>query len=165
MVYLMFTGTKIRGELKLRAVVQRVLNASVKVNDEQISETNKGLLVFIGTEESDNENDIKYMAEKICNLRIFEDDNGKMNLSLIDVKGEILIVSQFTLFGDCRRGRRPSFSTAARPETAKPVYEAFVMECSKYINTVKTGRFQTDMKVSLVNDGPVTMLIDSKRNF
>lgn len=149
----------------MRAVVQRVLSASVKVDGKEISSIGKGILVLLGIEEPDNKSDIEYMAEKICNLRIFDDENDKMNLSLMDIKGQILVVSQFTLYGDCRRGRRPSFTGAARPETAEPVYENFVKECGKYIGTVKTGKFQTHMKVSLVNDGPVTMLIDSKKNF
>lgn len=149
----------------MRAVVQRVLNASVKVEDEIIGEIGNGLLVLIGVEEADTEEDIKYMADKISNLRIFEDEEGKMNLSLIDVNGELLVVSQFTLFGDTRKGRRPSFIAAAMPEYADLMYQKLVEECKKYIKRVETGKFQADMKVELINNGPVTLLIDSKKNF
>ena len=149
----------------MRAVVQRVSSAFVKVDKEKISEIEKGLLVLLGIEENDNETDIKYMAEKIVNLRIFEDEADKLNLSLLDVKGEMLVVSQFTLYGDCRKGRRPNFMMAARPETAEKLYISFIEECKKYVENVGTGKFQAEMEVGLVNDGPVTLLIDSKKNF
>lgn len=149
----------------MRAVVQRVSKASVKVDNELIGEIGRGLLVLLGIEEADNEEDIKYLADKISNLRIFEDNEEKMNLSLIDIKGELLVVSQFTLYGDCRKGRRPSFIMAAKPEYADAMYQKFVIECRKNINKVETGKFQADMDVELINDGPVTLMLDSKRNF
>ena len=121
--------------------------------------------MLLGIEEEDSEEDIKYMAEKICNLRIFEDDENKMNLSLLDIKGELLIVSQFTLYGDCRKGRRPNFMMAARPEKAEEIYNKFLAECKKYIGDVKHGKFRAHMELELINDGPVTLLIDSKKNF
>lgn len=149
----------------MRAVVQRVLNASVKVESKIVGEIGKGLLVFISVDENDTEKDIEYMVDKITELRIFNDDQGKFNLSLSDVKGEILIVSQFTLHGDCRRGRRPSFSSAARPEKAIPYYERFIELTKQKGFKVATGIFGAHMLVSLVNDGPVTILIDSQKVF
>jgi D-aminoacyl-tRNA deacylase len=149
----------------MRAVVQRVTNANVEVDHKVIGEIGKGLLVLLSVEDADTDDDIKYMADKISNLRIFEDENEKMNFSLVDIKGEMLIVSQFTLHGDCRKGRRPSFTAAGKPDYANTMYLKFIEECKKYINKVETGEFQADMKVQLVNDGPVTMLIDSKKNF
>ncbi len=149
----------------MRAVVQRVLNASVKVENKIVGEIGKGLLVFISVDENDTEKDIEYMVDKITELRIFNDDQGKFNLSLSDVKGEILIVSQFTLHGDCRRGRRPSFSSAARPEKAIPYYERFIELTKQKGFKVATGIFGAHMLVSLVNDGPVTILIDTQKVF
>jgi D-tyrosyl-tRNA(Tyr) deacylase len=149
----------------MRAVIQRVSNASVKVDGKLISSVGKGILVLLGVEEADNDDDIKYLEENIINLRIFEDENDKLNLSLLDVSGELLVVSQFTLFGDCRKGRRPNFMMAAKPEQAEKLYMKFVEECRKYIPNVGTGVFQAMMEVSLINDGPVTLLIDSKKNF
>lgn len=149
----------------MRAVVQRVSRASVKVKEELKGQIGMGLLVLLGVEDADGEEDIKYLSEKICNLRIFEDEEEKMNLSLIDVKGELLVVSQFTLYGDCRKGRRPSFSTAARPEYADNMYEKFISECKKYIQKVEKGQFQADMDVELINKGPVTLMLDSKKSF
>jgi D-tyrosyl-tRNA(Tyr) deacylase len=149
----------------MRAVIQRVRNASVKVDGEQIASIGKGILVLLGVEEADNYEDIRYLAEKIINLRIFEDENEKLNLSLLDVSGELLVVSQFTLYGDCRKGRRPNFMMAAKPEYAERLYIEFVEECKKYIPEVGVGRFQAMMEVGLVNDGPVTLMIDSKKNF
>ena len=149
----------------MRAVIQRVSKASVKVNDKVVGEIGKGLLVLIGVGKDDNEKDISYMAEKIVNLRIFEDENGKMNKSLLDIKGEILIISQFTLYGDCRRGRRPSFTDAASPDKGKEYYEKFVKEVKKYGVNVQTGIFQAMMEVELINQGPVTILLDSKKIF
>jgi len=149
----------------MRAVVQRVSSASVTTEGIITGRIGKGLLVLLGVEEKDTQEDIKYLAEKICGLRIFEDQDGKMNLSLMDVGGELLVVSQFTLYGDCRKGKRPSFIMAARPQYAQEMYEKFIAECANYVGRVETGKFQADMKVELVNDGPVTILIDSKKNF
>lgn len=149
----------------MRAVVQRVNRASVKVDDNIVGSINKGILVLLGVEDLDTEDDIKYLAEKVCNLRIFDDSEGKMNLSLVDINGELLVVSQFTLYGDCRKGRRPNYMMAAKPDYAENMYLKFVDECKKYIDKVETGQFQTYMKVEIENDGPVTLLIDSKKNF
>lgn len=149
----------------MRAVVQRVKYANVKVNNESIGEINKGLLIFLGIEDEDGDSDISYLAEKISNLRIFEDEEEKMNLSLIDIDGEMLVVSQFTLHGDCRKGRRPNFMKAAKPEIAELLYIKFVEECRKYIKKVETGQFQAEMDVELLNNGPVTLLLDSKKTF
>lgn len=148
----------------MRAVVQRVLSASVTISDECVAAIERGLLVFLGVEDGDAESDIAYMAGKLPHLRIFEDSDGKSNLSLQDIGGDILIVSQFTLCGDARHGRRPGFSSAARPELAKTLYE----ECAKRISEcvpVQLGVFQADMQVALVNDGPFTILLDSRRMF
>ncbi|SEF92494.1 D-tyrosyl-tRNA(Tyr) deacylase [Caloramator fervidus] len=149
----------------MRAVVQRVKRASVMVEDRLVGKIDDGILVLLGVEDSDTLDDVKYMADKVCNLRIFEDENGKMNLSLIDVKGSLLVVSQFTLYGDCRKGRRPNFMMAAKPEHAEKMYNEFIKECKRYIDNVQTGQFQAYMQVELINDGPVTLLIDSKKNF
>jgi len=150
----------------MRAVIQRVSKAKVVVNDEVVSEIGKGLLVFLGVEEEDEDSDVKYLLDKVINLRIFEDENEKMNLSLLDVKGELLVVSQFTLFGDCRKGRRPNFMKAARPEKAISLYESFVNQARDvYKVNTKSGVFQEHMMVNLINDGPVTILLDSKKTF
>lgn len=149
----------------MRAVVQRVTQAAVAVEGKRVGEIQKGFLVLLGVEEFDDLKDVEYMTDKITNLRVFEDENDKMNLSLIDIQGELLVVSQFTLLGDCRKGRRPSFSSAARPEQANQLYLHFVELCKAKGLKVETGVFQAHMEVSLCNDGPVTMLIDSKRNF
>lgn len=144
----------------MRAVLQRVLYASVKTNLVEISRISRGLLIFLGIACDDTENDAKILAAKIANLRIFDDENGKMNLSLLDVKGEVLVVSQFTLLADTRRGRRPSYSLAAPPEKAIPLYEKFICEIATFAK-VKTGVFGADMKVELINDGPVTIILDT----
>lgn len=149
----------------MRAVVQRVLKASVEVENKIVGEINKGLLVFISVDENDTEKDVDYMVDKITELRIFNDAEGKFNLSLRDINGEMLVVSQFTLHGDCRRGRRPSFSSAARPEKAIPYYERFVELVREKGFKVATGVFGAHMIVSLVNDGPVTILVDSQKVF
>lgn len=149
----------------MRAVIQRVTEANVKIDGETVGQFGQGFLVLIGVEEGDGEADFKYMATKVPNLRIFEDEAGKMNLSLMDVGGQILAVSQFTLFGDARSSRRPSFIQAARPETANPMYERLVAHWREMGIHVETGRFGADMKVSLVNDGPVTIMMDSHKLF
>jgi D-tyrosyl-tRNA(Tyr) deacylase len=149
----------------MRAVVQRVSSSSVTVDGEVVGQIGRGFLVFLGVEESDSETDVVYMAQKIAGLRVFEDSAGKMNLALNDVGGEMLVVSQFTLLGDCRKGRRPSFVAAARPDQANELYESFVAEIRGQGITAATGRFQAHMDVQLVNDGPVTLLIDSNKLF
>lgn len=149
----------------MRGVVQRVTRASVTVDGEITGKIGKGLLVLLGVSTEDEESDAVYLLDKIINLRIFEDAAGKMNLSLIDVGGELLVVSQFTLYGDTRRGRRPSYLEAAAPEKANYLYEFFVTEARKQIATVETGRFQAMMAVELINDGPVTILLDSRKLF
>ena len=149
----------------MRAVVQRVTNADVTVDNRVVGKIDKGFLVFLGVSDDDNDDDIKYLADKIINLRVFEDSDGKMNLSLNDIKGELLIVSQFTLYGDCRKGRRPSFDKAGKPEHAKALYEKFIEYCKNEGFTVETGIFAADMSVNLVNDGPVTLLLDSTKLF
>ena len=149
----------------MRAVVQRVSRAKVSVGDEVTGEIGSGLLVLLGISVRDTEKDAFYLVDKVLNLRVFEDGEEKMNLSLLDIKGELLVVSQFTLYGDVTRGRRPSFIDAAPPERANHLYEAFVSEAGKHIEDVQTGRFQAMMDVELVNDGPVTILLDSEKKF
>ena len=149
----------------MRAVVQRVASASVRVEDEIVGQIDRGFLVLLGVGTDDTDADAVALAVKIAGLRVFEDDDGKMNLALDDVDGRMLVVSQFTLFGDCRKGRRPSFVEAARPEQAERLYESFVAEIRGQGLQVETGRFQTHMDVSLVNDGPVTLLLDSRKAF
>jgi len=148
----------------MRAVVQRVKSARVTVEERETGSIGQGLLVFLGIEEADTEEDIRYICDKVANLRIFEDDEGKMNRSAADIGGSVLVVSQFTLYGDARHGRRPSFSAAARPESAVPLYERTVSLLRETL-PVETGEFQAMMEVSLVNSGPVTILLDSKRTF
>lgn len=149
----------------MRCVIQRVAQASVTSEGVETGRIGKGFMVLIGVCAEDTEKDVKYMADKVPNLRIFEDENGKMNLSLKDVGGSMLAVSQFTLYGDARGGRRPSFIAAARPEAANTLYEQLVAAWRAQGIQVETGRFQTDMQVSLVNDGPVTILMDSTKLF
>lgn len=144
------------------AVVQRVKNSSVEVNGRNVGSIGAGLLVLLGVAESDNESDIAYLAEKIVNLRIFPDDQGRMNRSLPDAGGQMLVVSQFTLLGDCRKGRRPSFVAAAPPEKAEAFYTQFVEKVRQKGISVETGQFQAMMDVSLVNDGPVSLIVESK---
>lgn len=148
----------------MRAVIQRVLSASVSVDGSTIGEIKKGYLVLMGIEDVDTTADMEYICDKILGLRVFEDADGKMNLDICDVGGSILLVSQFTLYGDARKGRRPSFIKAARPETAVPLYEAAIARLSERL-TVATGEFGAEMQVSLINDGPVTILLDSKKTF
>ncbi len=149
----------------MRAVLQRVTRASVRVEGETIGEIGLGLVVLLGIAVDDTAQDIKYLVEKVSALRIFEDAEGRMNLSVTDVGGALLVVSQFTLYGDARRGRRPSWSDAAPPERAEPLYEAFVEEARRSVARVETGGFRRMMEVELVNDGPVTILLDSRRLF
>ena len=144
----------------MRVLVQKVTEASVTVNSQLISSIAKGFVVFIGVEKGDSAEQADYLAKKVSHLRIFEDNNGKMNLSLSDVRGEILAVSQFTLAGDTSRGNRPGFDKAARPEEAEPLYEYFIQKLKNEGCIVKTGIFQTDMKIALVNDGPTTFIIE-----
>jgi len=154
----------------LRAVVQRVKKASVKIQntsdgDYINGEIDKGLLVFLGITHEDNDKDLDYIADKISGLRIFEDEQGKMNLSIDDIKGEILLISQFTLYGDCRKGRRPGFTDAARPEIAIPLYEKMIDTLKLKGIKVEVGIFGVDMLVDIQNDGPVTILLDSSKLF
>jgi D-tyrosyl-tRNA(Tyr) deacylase len=149
----------------MRAVVQRVTRASVKVNGEFTGIIAEGLLVLLGVAQDDAESDADYLAAKISSLRIFEDQEGKMNRSVVDIGGAILAVSQFTLFGDVRRGKRPSFDAAARPERAQALYEYFVERIRALGLPCETGRFQATMEVELVNQGPVTILLDSRKLF
>jgi D-tyrosyl-tRNA(Tyr) deacylase len=149
----------------MRAVVQRVSSASVTVDGEIVGKIGSGLLVLVGIAHADTESTADYLCEKILGLRIFEDDAGKMNLSVQDIRGGVLVVSQFTLYGDVRKGKRPSFDAAARPEHANQLYEYFVRKFCDAGVKCETGRFQAMMKVALVNDGPVTILVDSEKAF
>lgn len=149
----------------MRAVIQRVKHASVTVDNEVIGAIKNGILILLGVSETDDDKDLDYIFDKTINLRIFEDENQKMNKSLIDVEGSILVISQFTLQGDARKGRRPSFIDAARPEKAKPMYEQFIQRCKDNNINTQTGEFGADMSVELCNDGPVTILLDSKKTF
>lgn len=150
----------------MRAVIQRVKKASVTVDGQTVGRISKGLVVLIGIGEDDREVDIHWLAGKIIGIRIFEDADGKMNLSIQDIKGELLLISQFTLYGDCRKGKRPSFSEAAPPERAKALFEQFVSKVKEnYDYKVETGVFQADMDVELINNGPVTIMLDSKKQF
>ena len=149
----------------MRAVVQRVTSAQVTVEGRVVSRIGRGLLVFIGVDRDDGAADLVYVAGKVRDLRIFGDEEGKMNRSITDVAGEILVVSQFTLSADCRRGRRPSFDTAAPPEVARSMYDTFVETLRAMDLPVQTGEFRAMMQVELINDGPVTILLDSRKNF
>ena len=146
----------------MKLVVQRVKKAEVKVDGNIIGKIDKGFLVLIGIKVGDTKEQADYLVKKLCNLRVFSDENDKMNLSLKDVNGELLIVSQFTLYGDASDGNRPSFIEAAKPDIAIPLYEYFISECKKQIGVVQTGEFGADMKVELLNDGPVTIIMESK---
>jgi D-tyrosyl-tRNA(Tyr) deacylase len=149
----------------MRAVIQRVIRAAVRINNEEISSINEGILVLLGIEKEDCTSDADYILEKIINLRIFEDGQGKMNLSLLDIQGEIMVVSQFTLLGDCTKGRRPSFFQAEEPVKAKELYDYFVRKGTAKVKKLATGKFQEMMQIELINDGPVTILLDSKKVF
>lgn len=148
----------------MRAVVQRVCNASVSIDDSQVCSIGKGLMVLLCVEHGDTQKDAEYMSDKILNLRIFDDDNGIPNLSLLDIQGELLAVSQFTLAGDARKGRRPSYSSAELPAAAKVLFDCFCVRSASFITTQK-GVFQADMQVALVNDGPFTILLSSRKEF
>lgn len=149
----------------MRAVVQRVTHSKVEVDQAIVGEIEQGVCVLLGIGDEDTMEDVKYMADKIINLRIFEDNEGKMNLSLLDIGGKILAISQFTLFGDCRKGKRPSFIKAAKPDVANDLYEKFIEVNKEKGVKIEKGKFQADMMVTILNDGPVTLLIDSKKEF
>ena len=149
----------------MRAVVQRVANASVTVGEETVGAVGAGLMVLIGVSKEDTDKDLKYIVEKVMNLRVFDDENGVMNRSVLDVGGSILAVSQFTLYGDARGGRRPSYIRAAKPDKADELYEQLIARWRDKGIHVETGIFRTDMQVSLINDGPVTILLDSEKTF
>ena len=144
----------------MKLVVQRVKEASVKVNEETVGKIEKGYMVLLGVTHNDTKETADYLVKKLCKLRVFTDENDKMNLALKDVNGELLIVSQFTLYADCSQGNRPSFTEAAKPDKAETLYEYFCEECAKHDITVQKGIFGADMKVSLINDGPVTIIIE-----
>ena len=149
----------------MRAVVQRVTRAKVTVENETVGEIENGLVVLLGVARDDCEADAEYLAAKMVSLRIFDDEAGKMNLSVKDSNGGMLVISQFTLYGDVRRGLRPSWFDAAAPEVAKPLYEFFIAEVKKLLTKVASGSFQSMMQVELINDGPVTILLDSRKQF
>ncbi len=149
----------------MRAVVQKTLSSSVTSEGVETGRIGQGLTVLLGVAADDDEKDVRYMVDKISHMRIFEDKEGKLNLSLLDVQGELLVVSQFTLYGDIRHGRRPSFTQAAPPELAEPLYTQFVEAMQNLGIHTETGRFRTEMVVTLANHGPVTILVDSKKGF
>jgi D-tyrosyl-tRNA(Tyr) deacylase len=149
----------------MRAVIQRVDHASVRINHQELSSIDKGILILLGVAKADTETDADYILEKAVNLRIFEDEHNKMNKSLIDIKGAMMVISQFTLMGNCMKGRRPSFIEAEEPSRANQLYEYLIGKAKEKGTHVETGKFQEMMKIELVNDGPVTILIDSKKKF
>jgi D-tyrosyl-tRNA(Tyr) deacylase len=149
----------------LRLVVQRVKQASVQIQKTIVGEIGPGLLIFLGVGQDDTEEDVGYLVEKVLHLRIFADSQSRLNLSLTDIHGSLMIVSQFTLWGDCRKGRRPSFAHSAPPEKAEPLYRLFIQQAAASGLTVASGRFQEMMEVQLINDGPVTLLLDSRKSF
>ena len=147
----------------MRALVQRAARAAITINGTPAGTMGAGLVVLLGITHSDSENDVRYLADKCLGLRIFADENGKMNRSLLDVGGDLMIVSQFTLYGDCRHGKRPGFTDAANPVHAIPLYEAFIARCREAVPGLLTGEFGADMQVELVNDGPVTLMLESEK--
>ena len=149
----------------MRAVVQRVAHASVAVDGTVLGKIGNGFMILLGVSDEDTEQVADRMADKICKLRIFEDENGKTNLSLADVGGELLVISQFTLYADCRKGNRPSFIKAGAPDRANELYEYFMERCRQYVDVVERGQFGADMKVELLNDGPFTLMLDSSELF
>lgn len=146
----------------MKLVVQRVSNASVEVNNKIIGKIEKGFLVLLGVGPEDNKNIADFLVEKLCNLRVFEDENEKMNLSIKDIDGELLIISQFTLYADCKKGNRPSFTGAAEPKKANELYEYFIEKCKDKVRKVEHGEFGANMKVKLLNDGPVTIILEKE---
>ena len=144
----------------MKLVIQRVANASVEVDNEIVGKIGQGFLVLFGAGEGDTKEQADFLAEKLCNLRIFRDENDKMNLSIKDIGGELLVVSQFTLYADCKKGNRPSFVNAAKPDEANELYEYFMDKCKESVNNVQKGVFGANMKVSLLNDGPVTIILE-----
>lgn len=144
----------------MRLVIQRVNNAQVEVNNKVCGKIDKGFLVLIGITHLDTKNTADFLAKKLCNLRVFQDENEKMNLSIKDINGELLLVSQFTLYADCSNGNRPSFVNSAKPSMALELYDYFVEQCKQYVNNVQTGEFGAHMKVSLLNEGPVTIILE-----
>ena len=149
----------------MRAVVQRVTQASVTVDGELLGKIGNGFLILLGVADGDTRETADRLADKICRLRIFEDENGKTNLSLSDVGGELLVISQFTLYADCRKGNRPSFIKAGAPQMANDLYEYFMSRCRQHVDVVERGRFGADMKVELLNDGPFTLMLESEELF
>lgn len=147
----------------MRALVQRAARAAITINGTPAGTIGAGLVVLLGITHSDSEKDVRYLADKCLGLRIFADENGKMNRSLLDVGGDLMIVSQFTLYGDCRHGKRPGFTDAANPVHAIPLYEAFIARCREAVPGLLTGEFGADMQVELVNDGPVTLMLESEK--
>ncbi len=148
----------------MRALLQRVTAGAVRIDGETVGKIGAGLVILLGITHDDTEKDCEFLADKCAGLRIFSDENDKMNLSLLDVKGEALIISQFTLYGDSRKGRRPSYTDASRPEHAVPLYEKFIKEVSSKGIRTQTGKFGADMKVEIHNDGPVTLMVESRKN-
>jgi len=149
----------------MRCVVQRVSKGKVSIKNETVGEIEKGLVALLGVGHDDSSDDVDYLVDKVLNLRVFEDEEGKMNLSLLDINGDLLVVSQFTLFADCRKGRRPSFVDAAPPKLAEKLYEEFIRKALQSGLRVETGQFGAEMNLEIHNDGPVTILLDSKKNF
>ena len=149
----------------MKVVLQRVTHAQVTVEEQVVGKIGHGFLLLLGVEDADTVETADRMVEKICKLRIFQDEHGKTNLSLADVGGELLVVSQFTLYADCRKGNRPSFVKAGAPQMAESLYKRFMERCSQYVDVVEKGRFGADMKVELLNDGPFTLMLDSEELF